>query len=420
MEIKLTGKYGGIALIDVEDNDLISKYKWHNSHGYACGKINNKNIRMHVLLMKPPEDMVVDHINKNRLDNRKKNLRIISDPDNSQNQSKRKNATSKYFGVSYAKNIKKFSANITYQCKKYYIGSFDTEIEAAEAFDIYIIQNNMKFKELNFPDRKEELSLKDSKFKKEKTCKYIGVKKYENGYIASIYMNGKMTHLLCSKDPIICAKAYDKSVVNSKLTNRKLNFPEDYPNYNMDNKQIVTFYEKFNDTIIRLLIDNNKNIIALLDKSDYDLVKYNKCYLGSAGYIIITTDTGKRVKLHKFLTNTGRDKIVDHKDNNKINNTRENLRIVDSQAKNNRNKKKIAGTSSNYIGVSRSKQDLKWTASITYNGNAKNLGKYIKEEYAARCRDLHILDNYEDQCYKLNFEWTDEDKIKWRQILNSD
>src|SRR5437667_402907 len=65
-----------------------------------------------------------------------------------------------------------------------------------------------------------------------KTSLYIGVSKKDNKYTAQIRNNNKIIILLNSTDDLLCAKAYDKYVSENNIPNKKLNFPEDYPDYN--------------------------------------------------------------------------------------------------------------------------------------------------------------------------------------------
>lgn len=169
MEIKLTGKKGGMALIDEENYEQINKYKWHQTpNGYARSKINKKSVYMHRFILNSPENKVVDHINHNKLDNRSENLRIITSVNNKKNQIKRKNATSKYYGVRKKNN--KFYAGFYNDGIYIHIGSFNNELDAAESYDIYIIDNNINYKTLNFPNKKDKYLLRESKnIKKEKS-----------------------------------------------------------------------------------------------------------------------------------------------------------------------------------------------------------------------------------------------------------
>ena len=89
IKLRNTGHY---ALIDEEDFGLVNKYgAWYESDGgYAMKKtrVDGKNvsIRMHRLVMCVPKGLVVDHINGNRLDNRKCNLRCVGQAVNAWNQ----------------------------------------------------------------------------------------------------------------------------------------------------------------------------------------------------------------------------------------------------------------------------------------------------------------------------------------------
>lgn len=78
------------VLIDIEDIDLVKQYRWRASNynkPYArCGINKNKTIQMHRLIMKPENGLVVDHINHNRLDNRKSNLRVCTYSQNAMNR----------------------------------------------------------------------------------------------------------------------------------------------------------------------------------------------------------------------------------------------------------------------------------------------------------------------------------------------
>ena len=116
-EIPLT--QGKVALVDDEDYEWLNQYNWQASNekgrfyvkkGNYLGVINGKqrstSVRMHRLIMNAPENMVVDHINGNGLDNRKENLRIVSNRQNLQNLHIKK--TSKYPGVSWQKTRNKW------------------------------------------------------------------------------------------------------------------------------------------------------------------------------------------------------------------------------------------------------------------------------------------------------------------------
>lgn len=131
---------GMVAIVD--DNDFIelSKYKWYcAASGYAFrsewSKGKKKEISMHRQLMNFPYPLVVDHINQNRLDNRRCNLRVIPRYLNSANSNKQRKTYSKYKGIHKYKANGKWQAYIQVQNNTYHLGYFNTEKEAAIAYN---------------------------------------------------------------------------------------------------------------------------------------------------------------------------------------------------------------------------------------------------------------------------------------------
>lgn len=119
------------TLIDLEYVDVVNDYKWRlNYHGYV---VNDKVGKLHRFLMNPGEDLVIDHINRNRLDNRICNLRACTLQENNMNKSIQCNNTSGIQGVSWDKNRNKWLVHITVNRKQIHLGYFNTIEEAAEA-----------------------------------------------------------------------------------------------------------------------------------------------------------------------------------------------------------------------------------------------------------------------------------------------
>lgn len=117
------------ALIDLEYVDVVKNHKWYlNNTGYVY---NNKIGNLHRFLINPPDDLLVDHINRNPLDNRTCNLRVCTPHENCLNKSIQCNNTSGVLGVRLNKN--KWLAHIGINGQKFYLGSFATLEEAAEA-----------------------------------------------------------------------------------------------------------------------------------------------------------------------------------------------------------------------------------------------------------------------------------------------
>lgn len=162
MEIILLTK-GYLAKVDDEDYDRINQYKWcvfgEDHHPYAERRIKTEKGShlqlMHRLVVNAPKGMVVDHINHNGLDNRKENLRICTDRENRLNSRKYnyKNSYSKYRGVTWDKKRNKWVAQIMCNRKNYNLGVFDTQIEAAMAYDVKAVELHGQYAGLNFSQR---------------------------------------------------------------------------------------------------------------------------------------------------------------------------------------------------------------------------------------------------------------------------
>ncbi len=133
LEIPLKNSKGEIValcLIDESDHPKIAQFPWSlNRDGYASGG----GFLLHRFLMNPPENLQIDHINRNKLDNRKQNLRYATRFQNAQNHSKRKGSTSQYVGVSFAKSYSKRPWRV--QVHREYFGSFESELHAAYCYD---------------------------------------------------------------------------------------------------------------------------------------------------------------------------------------------------------------------------------------------------------------------------------------------
>jgi len=79
----------GIVKIDIDDVDNLKDYKWHiTRRGYCEGRVCSNNIKMHRFLLNAQKGQIIDHINRDKLDNRKHNLRFVTPKENSLNTTK--------------------------------------------------------------------------------------------------------------------------------------------------------------------------------------------------------------------------------------------------------------------------------------------------------------------------------------------
>ena len=122
MEIQLTGKLGGVAIVSEEDFERVNAEKWNlTPKGYARGCVKGNHINMHGFVMSAKKGEKVDHVNGNKLDNRKENLRMSNYVKNAQNRKVlQTKISSKYKGVFYRNDMELYYEFIIYN-KSYYI-----------------------------------------------------------------------------------------------------------------------------------------------------------------------------------------------------------------------------------------------------------------------------------------------------------
>ena len=115
---------------DLEDADKILQYCWNVSpQGYAVTNIDKTRVTMHKFLGYKNHD----HKNRNKLDNRKQNLRCCTEQENNMNKSKPSNNTTGIIGVTYRKDMDKFQVQLGLNNKCIYLGIYSDIVDAIEA-----------------------------------------------------------------------------------------------------------------------------------------------------------------------------------------------------------------------------------------------------------------------------------------------
>lgn len=138
---------GRSTLVDQEDYERLVEYSWRvHSKGYA---VTSRGILMHRMLMIPEDGKQIDHINGDKLDNRKANLRVCTNGQNHMNIKKYAGKTSKYKGVWWNKERGKWQTDIKLDKKKRYVGRFEDENEAGLAYNAAAIALFGEFALLN-------------------------------------------------------------------------------------------------------------------------------------------------------------------------------------------------------------------------------------------------------------------------------
>lgn len=136
---------GRFALVDDEDFEELNKFKWHYAQygrsGYAKRMIWNKEtkkskiVRMHHFILPLKEGLMVDHINRNGIDNRKCNLRLVTKAQNMMNKFAPKNNKSGFKGVSWLARNRKWRAYINFNYKQIHLGLFEDKKDAAREWN---------------------------------------------------------------------------------------------------------------------------------------------------------------------------------------------------------------------------------------------------------------------------------------------
>ena len=130
---------GHTCILNVEDLSLVSEFNWRSeialkpngeirtvyavrkprvSETYTC------TVRMHRIILNCPDNLQVDHVNGNGLDNRRENLRIVTESQNTQNQRIKSSNKSGHKGVFWHKHRNKWMAQIGIEGRQIYLGSF--------------------------------------------------------------------------------------------------------------------------------------------------------------------------------------------------------------------------------------------------------------------------------------------------------
>lgn len=146
-EIELTRGY--VAIVDDEDYERVNAFKWTllkaPTVNYAYRKVGKYSLHLHrfILERNRGDGYLVDHINHNGLDNRRKNLRVFPQGSrgNQANRRPMKGSSSKYLGVCWDKSRNKWLATIRLGAsgqwgKQFNLGRFDKEEDAARAYDV--------------------------------------------------------------------------------------------------------------------------------------------------------------------------------------------------------------------------------------------------------------------------------------------
>ena len=145
------GRSGYVALVDDADVPLVAPYRWHMTRGrgrlYARGDTRAQQIFMHRLILGATPGIQTDHKNNDGLDNRRENIRLATPSQNNANRHVVTGA-SRFRGV--VRHGKNWAAKIMVNNRRFHVGTFRTEEEAARAYDGAAIEAWGEFARPNF------------------------------------------------------------------------------------------------------------------------------------------------------------------------------------------------------------------------------------------------------------------------------
>lgn len=215
-------------LVDDEDFEKLVKYSWCIvEKGFVRARVNGKKMLIHRFILNlTPYDPQVDHIDHNRLNNCKSNLRLATNQQNQRNTRKPKgNYTSRFKGVHFSKRRGKWLARIFINKKAIYLGYYDNEEDAARAYNIAAITKFGEFACLNDVD----MSIDIPDVHRKKTSIFRGVS-WDFGrkkWCGKIYFKGRLYYLGWFEEELQAAKAYNDAAIMYHGSKAVLNEIED-------------------------------------------------------------------------------------------------------------------------------------------------------------------------------------------------
>lgn len=146
---------GGHAIVDAPDAELLSGRAWRiDAQGYVVCSLKRDGrkagLLLHSLLIDVPDDMTADHIDGDRLNNRRANLRPATALQQQHNTPRRRDNSSGFKGVGRYKA--RWRARIMVKGRRIHLGSFDTPEDAGRAYDAAAREHFGEYARVNFPE----------------------------------------------------------------------------------------------------------------------------------------------------------------------------------------------------------------------------------------------------------------------------
>ena len=142
---------GKVAVVDDDMQDELNQYNWFakkdRNTWYATrndridGKKTSISMHRQILGLERGDGKIADHVNRNGLDNRRSNLRIVSPTENNRNHGGHKHNTSGHNGVSWNNNHQRWEAYLQTDGKRIHLGDYKNKVDAVEARRLGVIEH---------------------------------------------------------------------------------------------------------------------------------------------------------------------------------------------------------------------------------------------------------------------------------------
>lgn len=362
MEILVPTKTGSVkALVSAEDFERLHALKWHVSTGYAINKALGS---MHsIVIGGVKHGHVIDHIDRNKLNNQRDNLRYVSKSVNAQNI----DTNSEHQGVGYDKSRNQWVARFS----RHFIGRYDTREEAARAYDGYVLSISSHYS-TNFSD-----STPIERPRNPPKTLPTGITQAGNSFYVRIthkrtlYREGPFKDL---EDALASLSGIRERIKETLVT--------------VSTTSTISLRDKNGDTIAVCSVDPHISV---------ELNRYRWCLDRSTGYAFATMNN-KTVKMHKYVasnyladTPPEDNMVIDHINGNKLDNRIENLRYA-TYSQNVQNRRAM---NNGRVGVRNSVTKGKYTASC----GGKYLGTFSSLYDAMIAYNKRALELYGEHAF---------------------
>ena len=414
MEIPLRNKDKVVTdhtSVSPEDYDTVNKSRWYkNLEGYV--RNDKLGLLSHFIHGKPREGYVIDHIDHNPLNNTRENLREITYSQNAQNRMKNKKivSTSKYIGVSFNKDNKRWRVKI----QEKHIGYYDDELDAGKSYDkaaYHLFGKDAKTNKL-LTQTEIDVAVSSKELKtdgvRSRSTLGTGITRREilSGYKFYVILYGKQ---IGNYDTLEEAQKISKDFLDAKKK-EKLDAIQKLPiERNTTGIAIIPLRNKDKIIVAYALVD---------DEHWHDLMRVSWS-LGVQGYPRGHIN-GKTYRLHQYLYekvhgDVPKKHMIDHIGSDetdsatkKLDNRVCNLKAV-TASQNAQNRVRRSNTTRKYLGVSmtRMKQFL---VCIKYNNKTIRVGTFPTEREAAEAYNTKALELFGTTA-RLNIFEVDDPEI---------